>query len=261
MFTSTFFLQVSWNGVDLENTDTPKYLGVTLDRTLSYKTHIHNTKMKLATRTKLLKKLANSRWGTNARTIRTTALALCYSTAEYAAPVWERSAHAPPTEPIIESGMPSLTGCLKPTNVVNLYLLAGISPHEIRRSVCARVERTKHVEREAHSLFGHTPARNCLKSRRSLLTSVQPVHFPAKVVRVNEWKRRLKGLQTTQPTSGGAVTVVSCCCANCVEPPRPQQWGPDLPFFGYAGHADPLDGWRCCSQKRVMSRPIQVRQL
>ena len=39
-------------------------------------------------------------------------------------------------------------------------------------------------------------------------------------------------LQTTQPTSGGAVTVVSSCCANCVEPPRPQQWGPDLPFFG-----------------------------
>ena len=68
-------------------------------------------------------------------------------------------------------------------------------------------------------------------------------------------------LQTTQPTSGGAVTADSSCCANCVEPPQPQQWGPDLPFFGHAGHADPLDGWRCCSQKRVMSRPIQVRQL
>ena len=82
-------LQVSWNGVDLENTDTPKYSGVTLDRTLSYKTHIHNTKMKVATRNNLLKKLANSRWITNARTIRTTALALCYSTAEYATPVWK----------------------------------------------------------------------------------------------------------------------------------------------------------------------------
>ena len=35
-------------------------------------------------------------------------------------------------------------------------------------------------------------------------------------------------------------------------------WRPDLPFFG---HADPLDGWRCCSQKRVLSRPIQVQQL
>ena len=31
--------------------------------------------------------------------------------------------------------------------------------------------------------------------------------------------------------------------------------------FGHAGHVDPLDGRRCCSQKRVMSRPIQVRQL
>ena len=29
-------LQVSWNGVDLENTDTPKYLGVTLDRTTQH---------------------------------------------------------------------------------------------------------------------------------------------------------------------------------------------------------------------------------
>ena len=77
-------LQVSCNGVDLENTDTPKYLGVTLDRTLSCKTHIQDTKMKVATRNNLLNKLANSRRGTNARTIRT----------EYEAPVWERSAHA-----------------------------------------------------------------------------------------------------------------------------------------------------------------------
>ena len=39
-------------------------------------------------------------------------------------------------------------------------------------------------------------------------------------------------IQTTQPTSVGAVTVDSSCCANGVEPPHPQQWGPDLPFFG-----------------------------
>ena len=83
------------DGVDLENTDTPKYLGVTLYRTLSYKTHIHNTKMKVATRNDLLNKLENSRWGTNARAFRTTALALCYSTAEYAAPVWERFGRTP----------------------------------------------------------------------------------------------------------------------------------------------------------------------
>ena len=46
-------------------------------------------------------------------------------------------------------------------------------------------------------------------------------------------------IQTTQPTSGGAVTAGSNCCANCVET--------DLPFVGQAGHADPMDGWRCSS--------------
>ena len=54
-------LRVSWNGVDLENTTHPKYLAVTLDRTLRYKQHIQNTKMKVATCKNLLKKLANSK--------------------------------------------------------------------------------------------------------------------------------------------------------------------------------------------------------
>ena len=34
-------LQVEWNRTELENTPHPKYLGVTLDRTLSYKEHTH----------------------------------------------------------------------------------------------------------------------------------------------------------------------------------------------------------------------------
>ena len=117
---------------------------------------------------------------------------LCYSTADYAAPVWEMSAYAHLLNPELDQACRAITGCLKPTNVENLSLLAVIDPPDIRRSVCARVERTKQVERETHSLFGHTPARRRLKSRRSFLTSVQPVHFPAKVVRVNEWKGRLE---------------------------------------------------------------------
>ena len=104
----------------------------------------------------------------------------------------ERSAYAHLLNPELNQACRAITGCLKSTNVENLYLLAGIAPPEIRRSVCARVERIKQVERETHSLFGHTPTRRRLKSRRSFLTSVQPVHFSAKVVRVNEWKRRLE---------------------------------------------------------------------
>ena len=56
--------------------------------------------------------------------------------------------------------------------------------------------------------------------------SVADAEFSMAVVMLVSW------LQTTQPTSGGAVTADSSCCANCVEPPRLQQWGPDLPLLG-----------------------------
>ena len=125
-------LKVEWNRTKLENTPHPKYLGVTLDCTLSYKEHMHNTMMMVATRNNLLRKLSNSKWGANASTIKTTALALCYSVAEYAAPVWSRSSHAQELNPELNSACRAITGCLKPTNVVDLYLLAGIAPPNIK---------------------------------------------------------------------------------------------------------------------------------
>ena len=49
-------LNVECNMTELQNTPHSKYRCVTLDRTLSYKEHIHNTKMKVATRNNLLRK-------------------------------------------------------------------------------------------------------------------------------------------------------------------------------------------------------------
>ena len=170
-------LRMKWNRTDLENTPHPKYLGVTLDRTLSNKQHIHNTKMKVATRNNLLRKLSSSKWGINACTIRTTALTLSYCVAEYAALVWTRSAHAYKLDSELNS---AITGCLKPTNVEELYLLSGIKPPSIRRDVCARVEKDKQQTNEAPSLHGIIPAERRLKSRNCFLHSVKPANLPLK---------------------------------------------------------------------------------
>ena len=50
-------------------------------------------------------------------------------------------------------------------------------------------------------------------------------------------------------------------CKLCQTSPPPAMGARFTVVLGMPAHADPLDGWRCCSQKRVMSRPIQVRQL
>ena len=75
----------------------------------------------------------------------------------------------------------------------------------------------------------------CLQER-FLFTVVQIAAYVSMI-----WHTMMM-MKTTPPTSGGVVTAVTNCCANCVEPSRPQQWGPDLLFLGKAGHADQLDG-------------------
>ena len=119
-------------------------------------------KAKTAARNNVLRKLANSKWGTHPSTIKTTALAFCYSTAEYACPVWERSAHAHMVDPVLNDACRAITGCLQTTN---LYLLAGIAPPAVRRSVTAQREREKQVNDNRHPLHGHNLPRKRLKSR------------------------------------------------------------------------------------------------
>ena len=80
-------LDIKWCNKELLHTSHPVYLGVTLDRTLSYKQHIMKVKGKTAARNNIRKKLSNTKWGTSPSTIKTAALALSYSTAEYACPV------------------------------------------------------------------------------------------------------------------------------------------------------------------------------
>ena len=151
-------LNVVWNGTRLSNTTTPVYLGIHLDRTLCYKTHIEKTKMKVNARNNIIRQLANSKWGCKASTLRPSCVALCYSAAEYACPVWARSTHACKLNPALHDCCPIISGCLKPTNLDRVHLLAGIAPLHIRRTVVCRMERTRQTPDARHQLFHHQPA-------------------------------------------------------------------------------------------------------
>ncbi|KAJ3603145.1 hypothetical protein NHX12_030888 [Muraenolepis orangiensis] len=87
-------LQVHVDNKCLEVQQAPKYLGVRLDRTLSFKQHLEEVKAKVTSRVALIRRLAGTTWGASAKTLRISTQALVFSAAEYCAPVWSRSPHA-----------------------------------------------------------------------------------------------------------------------------------------------------------------------
>jgi len=80
-------LKVNFNNETLQFCSEPKYLGVTLDRSLTYRRHLESLRKKVTSHVTLLRRLVGSGWGAGAMTLRTVTLVLVHSTAEYCAPV------------------------------------------------------------------------------------------------------------------------------------------------------------------------------
>jgi hypothetical protein len=95
-----------------------------LDLTLTFKSHLEKAAKKVSSRVNLERKLAGTKWGSNAQTLRTASLALVYSSAEYCAPVWLNSAH-------VHKRL--ITGTVKSSELQWLSVLSNIAPRKLRR--------------------------------------------------------------------------------------------------------------------------------
>ena len=93
----------------------PTYLEVKLDRSLTYRPHLEALRKKLCARVSLLRRLLGTGWGASTKTLCTAVLSLVYSTAEYCAPVWCRSAHTRLINSVLNDALRIVTGCLRPT--------------------------------------------------------------------------------------------------------------------------------------------------
>ncbi|KAL1448639.1 hypothetical protein WDU94_001908 [Cyamophila willieti] len=227
-------LKVVWSGQELEHCYNPKYLGVTLDRTLTYKKHCQNTKMKVSARNNIIRKLTGTSWGAQPHVLRTSAIALSLSAAEYAAPVWKSSAHCKQVDVAVNEAARIITGCLKPTPIHKIYALAGIVPPEIRRRVAAEAERNKQMSDNRHPLYGHTVQPVRLKSRKSFLQTTYQLNVPPAERKKTLWDQQIQhpllelkeelptGANqpfTTWKTLNRLRSGVSCCKHNM------KKWG------------------------------------
>ena len=120
-------LKVYNNGRLLPFCPTPTYLGVKLDRSLTFCHHLVPLRKKLSSRVTLLRRLVGSGWGAGAKTLRIAILSLVYSA------VWCRSAHTRLIDSVLNDALRIVTGCLRPTPTDHLPVLLGIQPSELRR--------------------------------------------------------------------------------------------------------------------------------
>ena len=104
---------------------TPTYLGVKLDRLLTFSHHLVALCKKLSSCVTLLRRLLGSGWGAGAKTLRIA------STAEYCALVWCRNAHTRLISSVLNNALRIVTGCLHPTPMDHLPVLSGIQPAEL----------------------------------------------------------------------------------------------------------------------------------
>ena len=118
-------LKVYNNGRILPFCPTSTYLGVKLDRSLMFRHHLVALRKKLSSCVTLLRRLVGSGWSGGAKTLRIATLSLVYSTAEYCAPIWCRSAHSRlcvPCHSVLNDALRIVTGCLRPLQrIIYLY--------------------------------------------------------------------------------------------------------------------------------------------
>ena len=112
----------------------PSYLGDKLDRSLTFLHHIEAKNKTLPKKLKsgvaLLRQLAGSRWGADAKTLEIAAPSLMYSTFEYCAPICCRNAYTRLIGSVLNDAMCIANRCLCSTRTDCLPIPVGIQPAE-----------------------------------------------------------------------------------------------------------------------------------
>ena len=197
-------LKVNLHGSPLPYNPTPTYLGVKLDRQLSYKQHLKSLRAKVSSRNNLLRRLAGSAWGASPTTLRTGDLALVYSTAEYASPVWCRSTHTRELDTALNDPLRIISGCLRPTPTEFLPVLSGIAPATLHREYNTHGLVNKDLLDPTHLLHNlilesHQLGRKRLPSRRPFSRHAAALYGSGHNT-LQSWRISWQQIPATHPT-------------------------------------------------------------
>lgn len=201
-------LHVHFENRLLSHNKYPKYLGITLDRTLSFKEHLTRTAAKLRSRNNILQKLCGTTWGSSASTLRTSALGLVYPVAEYCSSTWINSAHVRLIDTQLNQTMRLISGTIRCTPTFWLPILSHIPPPTVRREyglikVYNDIQ-NNHLLPVHHDLPGIN--RNRLRSRHPPLNTARRL-AESKFNMTDRWKQLWKISATPEQQTMPCITT------------------------------------------------------
>ena len=130
-------------------------------------------------------------WGASANTLRSSALARCYSAAEYCSPVWSRSIHTSQVNVQLNSTMRLISGTLRSTPLSWLPVFSNTEPPAVHRKAATDKLEEKIVKHDSWPIQPDilSPPLLRLTSRKPLWLDLQPVDIKSR------WRHNWKSAQ------------------------------------------------------------------
>ncbi|GFR92518.1 LOW QUALITY PROTEIN: reverse transcriptase-like protein [Elysia marginata] len=179
---------LTMNGQPLQTEDTPTFLGISLDKRLTWKPHIQKINQKLdkrltwkphiqkinqkaIRRSQIMKKLSGTKWGANSKILRQVYQGYIRPVMEYASPAWSTAATSNLTSlsKTQNKNLRIVLGAIKSTPIKELHKQAEMDTLENRREQRTLTLYEKSKRNPTHPLHNilREKTKNRLKSRKS----------------------------------------------------------------------------------------------
>ena len=142
------------NGQTLLAEDNPTYLGVTFDKRLTWKKQTEKAESRAKVRLALMKKLAGTTWGADARTLKRLYTGRVRPVLEYGMTAWGTAAKSnfDRVSKVQNQATRIITGAMRSTPILELETITGLQPLEDRRDAKILTQAAKFKRLPTHPM-------------------------------------------------------------------------------------------------------------
>nr|KAG5714784.1 hypothetical protein BaRGS_000272 [Batillaria attramentaria] len=157
--------KLKMNGKELEQEDTPTYLGVKLDKRLTWNPHLKDIERKATRKLAIMKKLAGTTWGANSNILQRVYTGTVRPNLEYGSSAWATASKTNTSRlsKVQNAGLRLITGGMKTTPVQAMEKHTGLQSLDDRREEKVYVHSEKLLRMPNHPM--HEKLKNPTKNR------------------------------------------------------------------------------------------------